>query len=201
MKVWFTADTHFECPELVKNTRQWTTPGEHDELVLGEINSLVKRTDRLVVCGDFCKGRPFKWRNKINCRDIWLVIGNHDRVGLAEQCFGSDRVRLALMVKLDGGEHVYCSHYPHVSWPRSHYGTYHAFGHVHSKLEETLDEWMAQRRSVDVGIDNAVKIFGKPRPFPDSYFTDVLGAREGFGIIKPEDKWKLRDYEQVDTTQ
>lgn len=194
MKTWFIADTHFDCPRLVENTRTWTTPEEHDELVLDAINTRVKRTDRLIIAGDFCKSRPFKWRQRVVCRDIWLVLGNHCKVGLSEQCFGRDRVKLAHMAKLDSGDHVYCSHYPHAAWPRSHYGTFHVYGHCHSKIEPDMDEWMPKRRSMDVGVDNAVKVFGSVQPFEDTYLIETLGAKEGHGIVKPEDRWNLRDY-------
>lgn len=198
MKTWFVADTHFDCPKLVQNTRSWTTVDDHDALVLDAINSRVKRTDRLIICGDFCKGKPFKWRQLVACRDVWLVLGNHDQGTAFGKCFGESRVKLAHMAKLDSGDHVYCSHYPHFAWPRSHYGTLHAFGHVHAQREDELDAMMPARRSIDVGVDNAVRLFGSVQPFEDTYLIETLGAKEGHGIVRPEDKWKLRDFSGED---
>lgn len=193
MRTYLTGDPHFNCPRLVENTRPWTTVEDHDKDLIEVLNRVVGRNDRLIICGDFCKGKPFKWREQIKCRNIWLVLGNHDKRSDMVACFGADRVRDSLMVKL-GESRVFCSHYCHAYWDRSHYGVMHAYGHSHSQREAEMDEKFPGRRSMDVGIDNAVRFFGSPVPFPEEWFTDVLMSRPGHDMIQPDQKWAKKDY-------
>lgn len=203
MKTFFIADTHFNCPRLVELTRPWTTPAEHDKLVLDAINSTVKRRDRLFILGDFCKGRPFKWREQIKCRNIWFILGNHDTPQLMYQaCFGSERVRDSMLIKVGEKKQrslIYLSHYPHCHYPHSHYGAYHFYGHTHSQKEDEMDSFMPDRRSMDVGVDNLVRLFGDLSPLNAYQALDMLGGRTGHGIIKREDRWEKRDYSSNDT--
>ncbi len=45
--------------------------------------------------------------------------------------------------------------------------------------EETLDNIYPQRRSMDVGLDNAVKVLGEYRPFSEQEIWDILSVRYG----------------------
>lgn len=183
MRTYFTADLHFNCPGLVEQTRPWTTVEDHDQYLLDCINEVVGRRDRLIILGDLCKGRPFKWRQKIVCTNIWFVLGNHDNRNQTANCFGADRTRDSLMVKLSPECRVFCSHYPHAHWPSSHHGVCHAYGHVHGYKEEQLNEFYPERRSIDVGVDNAANYYGKPWPFSQEFFTHVLMGRKGHDMV------------------
>ena len=74
----------------------------------------------------------------------------------------------------DTKEIIYCnqkiflSHYPHRSWPSSHKGSYHLYGHVHSKLDD--EDQATKRKTLDVGVDNTIKygkLFGEPWSFKE----------------------------------
>lgn len=184
MKTYFTADTHFNCPRLVEATRtHWSD--DHDQYVLDCINRTATRRDRLVIVGDFCKGQPYKWRQQIRCRDIWLVLGNHDRpISPYQACFGGDRVKHIYDLKIGLDRHkVAACHFPMIHWNCSHHGSLHVYGHVHGGKEEELDSAFPQRRSIDVGVDNAYSKFGEPIPFEDDWLIDYLTARTGHGIV------------------
>jgi calcineurin-like phosphoesterase family protein len=63
---------------------------------------------------------------------------------------------------------IYLSHYPHRSWPASHKGSYHLYGHVHSKLNS--EDRTSKRKTLDVGVDNTCnynKPFGEPWSFKE----------------------------------
>ena len=203
MKTFFTADLHFECPRLVENTRLgWTTVAEHDQLLVDNINEMVGRQDRLVIAGDFCgpKASAEKWRQKISCRNIWFILGNHDKRGKMERAFGVNNVRDTMLLKLGTQEDrklVWCSHYPHCHWPHSHYGSYHIYGHVHSRKEDELNHMMPHRRSMDVGVDNIWEMFGTARPIEAWGLFGTLLFRLGHGIIDKKDRWKNRDYQEA----
>lgn len=204
MKTFFTADLHFECPRLVENTRlAWTTVEDHDQLLIDNINEDVGRSDRLMILGDFCgpKASAEKWRQKIVCRNIWIILGNHDKRGKMERAFGNGRVRDTMLLKLGTQEDrrlVWCSHYPHCHWPHSHYGSYHIYGHTHSQKEDELNHMMPDRRSMDVGVDNIWQMSGDARVIQDCELFALLSFRFGHGIIDKKDRWSERDYAEVD---
>jgi len=200
MNTFVTADTHFGCQNLIEQTRKWSSILTHDDYVLSNINGSVGRSDRLIILGDFCKypRDVAMWRSRINCKRIDIVLGNHDKRGRMESVFGKQRVQESLLLK-HGPEKtlVYLSHYPHVHYPHSHYGAFHAYGHVHAQKEYEMDQMMPDRRSMDVGVDNAWKRFARPRPYLMEEVLDLLRDRPGHGLIKPEDRWKKRDYPPV----
>lgn len=185
MKTWFTSDLHLGCEGLVKATRpEFSSVEEHDDALIDNINRMVDRDDRLVILGDFCFKKPGKYRPRIRCRNIFFILGNHDNEHKTRAVFGGN-VWTAKMVKLKGG-HVWCSHYPHCYWDRSHYGTYHAYGHLHYNIGHEHDMYCAfpQRRSMDVGVDAAIAILGEYRPFLEDEFFDVLWDAKGHGLCE-----------------
>lgn len=191
--IYFTSDTHFECPNLVANTRPlFATDEEHDDALIENINDTVLRTDTLIILGDFCKTRPGKFRQKINCRHIRYVMGNHDKPCKWAHVFGP--LHDILKVKLGNGDYAFCTHYPMITWNRSHYGTYHFYGHLHADRELEWDQMFPERRSMDVGVDNAYRLLGHYRPFAWPEIQEILAGREGYGRIRPEDRWERRDF-------
>ena len=64
------------------------------------------------------------------------------------------------------------SHYAHRIWDKSHHGVCHLYGHSHSSLEHI--EW---GKSMDVGVDNAFRLFGQYRPFSMEEVTEILDKR------------------------
>lgn len=88
--IYFTSDTHFGHSNIVRGTSSWTdksrcrnfdTVDEHDEYILNQINSIVKIDDTLYHLGDWNFGgidNIWKYRKQINCKNIHLILGNHD---------------------------------------------------------------------------------------------------------------------------
>lgn len=184
MKTFFTSDTHFGCDNLRKYTRsEYGTIEDHDAALMEGINQVVGRQDRLVIVGDFCLAKPGRYRPKIKCRHLAFILGNHDKPRQIQNVFGRD-VWDIKMISCDRG-HVWCSHYPHAYWHNSHYGSYHAYGHLHFNLEHEfrMDLAFPERRSMDVGVDNAKRILGEHRPFSEDELFDLLSDRAGHGLV------------------
>lgn len=74
-------------------------------------------------------------------------------------------------IKINGRVYI-LSHYAHRVWHGSHKGWYHLYGHSHDSLEG--EQW---GRSMDVGIDSAIRILGKARPFSITEISDILDKR------------------------
>lgn len=173
MRVWFTADTHFGHGNIIKYCKRpffddeeqrlsrsdpqgrWKvsreTIREHDESILESINDFVRPDDRLWILGDFCwgdieKGR--RYRNRIRCRDVRLVWGNHDHSSLGrlfEQTIEQGMIRVR-------GQSIWLNHYPMRSWDKSFHGSWQLYGHVHGRMceEDASENW---RLTKDVGVD------------------------------------------------
>ena len=185
MKTFFTADLHFGCDHLREHTRaEYRTIEDHDEAILQNLNEVVMRRDRLVILGDFCLEKPGRYRPRIKCAHIFFILGNHDKPQKTRNVFGGN-VWEGRTVKCDRGN-VFCSHYPHAYWDDSHYGVCHAYGHLHYNQdhEDRMDLAFPERRSMDVGIDNAKRILGEHRAFTEDEFFDRTLCFKGHGLVE-----------------
>ena len=172
-KVWFTADTHFGHANIIRYCNRpffnsdeerlasedprgnWRLSKEtiqrHDQGILEAINSRVQQDDILWILGDFCWGKleeASHFRNRIVCRDVRLVWGNHDHRSISDVF---QRTIEQGMVKV-GGQKIWLNHYPMRYWDKSFHGSWHLYGHVHNGLyeEDMKESW---RLAKDVGVD------------------------------------------------
>jgi calcineurin-like phosphoesterase family protein len=141
-----------------------------NKTILDNINEVVGVEDTLYILGDFCfrSKKPIEYRSRIVCQDVHLILGNHDRRNdYKDDLQGFSSVQ-------DVKEIIYCnqkiflSHYPHRSWPSSHKGSFHCYGHVHSRLNN--EDVASNRLTLDVGVDNTTnynKPFGQPWSFKE----------------------------------
>jgi len=125
------------------------------------INRYVKEDDILYFLGDFAFGGSDNiplHRNQINCKTIHVILGNHDKnINKHTECFSS------IMDELRGnidGYNIWMRHHPEPGYSGNKSKIYHLYGHVHANESQ-----MPGGLSMDVGIDNAYKIFGEYRPF------------------------------------
>jgi calcineurin-like phosphoesterase family protein len=181
----FTADTHFDHEKIIDKMARaggYATLEEHNETLLEEINSRVDKRDQLRINGDFAFKRPQYWRGRIRCKNITFCIGNHDKPLASKSAFGT--VHQHCIVRLDCGERAFLCHYPTAYWPSSHHGIYHFYGHCHDQRESTLDALFPDRRSMDVGVDVAYRLFGKHRPFTEPELMELLKDRKGHDQVE-----------------
>jgi calcineurin-like phosphoesterase family protein len=183
---YFIADTHFGHEKLVKMLpRRWpcgepfSTVEEHDTHLLEEINLTVGPMDELFILGDF-GFKPGKYRMKIKCRHVCLILGNHDPPGKCRNVFGE--CPLIKVTKARHGENilpVVLCHYPMAFWPASHHGSAHLYGHTHGTHEGWLEHAFPGRRAVDVGVDNLLLIRGNYTPVSEEWVYEYMMARSG----------------------
>lgn len=143
--IWFTADTHFgHAKSTPYCSRPFASVEEMDAALIANWNRVVALRDEVWHLGDFCfRTDPKRYRDQLNGR-IHLRWGNHDR----------DRKALTPLFESVGDVHYlryegrkfFLSHYAHRTWPSSHHGTFHLFGHSHGDLP-------GYGRSMDVGVD------------------------------------------------
>lgn len=200
--IYVTSDTHYGHKNIASmNGTQWKQGYRHydsleqmnKELIEG-INSVVGPDDTLYHLGDWSFGgikNIWEFRKQIECKDIHLILGNHDHhieenkiayidseeLDLAHDLIGAMRtdfhmqemfISISHYKEVKIGNHVYVlSHYGHRVWHGSHKGWIHLYGHSH----DTLPPY---GRSHDVGVDTAIRLLGKARPFHIREITDII---------------------------
>lgn len=140
MNNYYISDLHLgHSNALCFDSRPFSTLEEQDEQIIQNINSVVTPQDNLYFLGDISWYSPEKTielLNQINCKNRFLVIGNHDRIAkdshvkkLFQGIYDLKRIN-------DNGRIVVLCHYPLAVWDQSHRGSYHLYGHVHRNVAD-----------------------------------------------------------------
>lgn len=172
-KLFFTSDTHYNHANIcsattqwvpvTRNTRQFNSLDEMNDTLVNNINEVVGENDILIHLGDWSFGgfdKIAEFRDRIICKNIHLVYGNHDHHqqnnrGDIQNLFKSCHDYLELEIRRpanDGRVNKYtfaCFHYPIASWKDMNNGVIHLHGHVHLPPNQRI----AEGKAMDVGVD------------------------------------------------
>jgi calcineurin-like phosphoesterase family protein len=182
--IYVTSDTHFYHKNIVRKLSSWgdgSTMRDFDsvdhmnETIIDNINKRVKVDDHLICLGDWSFGnvKNIKTaRDKINCKSIDLIFGNHDgshgkdmnpTVDLIVTNNNNKWIKASDLFSFyghykefsytntDGSKNFFCCfHYPISSWNHMGSGSIHLFGHCHSLPE---NKFFNGGKSMDVGLD------------------------------------------------
>jgi calcineurin-like phosphoesterase family protein len=223
--VYFFSDPHFFHKNICRGTSQWElkdhggddsvrdfdTLDQMNSTIIDNINKMVKEDDWLVCLGDWAFGgieNIWKARQRIVCKKIIHIVGNHDhhivKNTVLPNCFRrymadrdqelfvnpedshSDYDEQAQAQEIFSGVHSYLEltvshsngekntynlfHFPITIWNKAHHDRIHLYGHVHGG-------YTAPDRSLDVGVDNAFKLFGEYRPFSERDIQKYMKTR------------------------
>jgi len=182
--IWMTADLHLSHMLMVVS-RKFNSKEEMNHHVIDQINKYVSEKDTLYILGDICWGDPAPFIKRIKCKNTHLIFGNHDKRRWGQH-FKTSQDVLDLKVKIDDKtQRIFMSHYAHAFWPKSHRSSmedipsWHAYGHTHGEEEEFLNKILPERYSVDVGLDNAFRLYGELRPFCIEDLQEIFKDRVG----------------------
>jgi calcineurin-like phosphoesterase family protein len=147
---WFTSDFHLGHFNIIRYcSRPFADTQEMNEVIVDRLNSSVKPHDTLYFLGDFCLGRPddvTAYRNRLSCRTIHFVEGNHDKTTRKPQHLFSS---WSSLVEIHAGkQRIVLCHYAMRVWPHHARGAWHLYGHSHGNLPDDL-----LSLSMDVGVD------------------------------------------------
>lgn len=149
-RVWFTADTHLGHDRIIQYCRRpFTSADEMEQVMLDRFNSVLEPGDILYHLGD-ASWSTYDLRRffgQLRCRNIHLVLGNHDKKKLDEYRQWFTWVGEYKKITTGDGTQVILFHYPIRSWVGKGHGAYHVHGHCHGMLPDSGE------RSVDVGVD------------------------------------------------
>lgn len=144
MNYWFSSDHHFGHKNIIRYcNRPFDSVNEMDETLITNYNSVVKKEDIVIFAGDFTllKNKRLiyeKYINRLNGKHVFL-LGSHD--------YWMNKKSITRWEKKIGDHYVVVDHYAMHTWARSHYNSFHLFGHSHGKLDLPGKRW-------DCGVDN-----------------------------------------------
>lgn len=159
----FTADLHLGHGAIIEHSyRPFTTADYMDDKLIANWNNTVAPQDVVVHLGDFTlspKVIAREYISRLHGNIIW-VKGNHDHWITKEKRYEYH--------KKVGVNHVYGTHFPLRTWPRSFANGVNLHGHCHSNLTPT---WYNQ---LDCGVDNAFKLVGEYRPLSYGEVMEII---------------------------
>ena len=172
-QIFFTSDTHYSHANICSATTNWSVNEGYarkfdsledmNQRLVDNINNMVGEDDILIHLGDFRFGgfdKIEEFRSQINCKNIHLVLGNHDhhiernkegvqRLFSSVQHYINLDLRRPINKATTEKYKFVCMHFPIASWDSMNRGVIHLHGHVH--LPPHLR--VADGKAMDVGVD------------------------------------------------
>lgn len=148
-KIWFTSDTHYNHKNIVSSITRWddktgcrdfNSVEEMNDTIVNNINNVVGPDDVLYHLGDWSFGTEKtikEFRDRINCKEVHLILGNHDREFTSNRKVHTyfDSVAYYREIWIDELQtKLILSHYPMKSWNGSMWGSWMIHGHCHGNL-------------------------------------------------------------------
>ena len=125
----FIADEHYGHKNIIKyQNRPFEDGHDMNESMISNHNSVVTAKDTTVHAGDFCWAKNYrdaqKYFSRLNGNHIFLK-GSHDK--------WLQRNKSIQIWEKQFGKYIYLvvCHYWMGSWARSHYNSWHLYGHTH----------------------------------------------------------------------
>lgn len=141
-KYFFTGDEHYQHLNIIKYCqRPFKSTEEMDNIIIARNNEVVRQEDTVIHCGDFTlqdTETALKIQNRLIGNHVFIK-GSHDK--------WNPNLPYILELKISKEIFVVACHFAMRVWPRSHYGSYLAYGHSHGRLPTFPNSW-------DVGVDN-----------------------------------------------
>ena len=187
--VFITSDTHYGHSNICRGTTNWRLPDgsipidqtrdfetieNMNDTIVNNINSMVGQDDVLIHLGDWSFGgfdNIKKFRERIICKEIHIILGNHDHHILNNK----ENVRELFTSVSEYNTLKYLDstfvlfHYPITSWNGLHKGDIHLHGHVHL----SNDKKFGKGKKMDVGVDG-----NNLKPYSIKEIIELMNERE-----------------------
>ena len=135
--IFFTADLHLGHGNIIKYcNRPFNNVDEMDQTLIKNWNETVSDNDVVYILGDFCFKKYGYYIRQFNGHIIELQ-GDHDN-------FKNNNFLMNIKV---GHTSITLCHWCMRVWRKSHYNSWHLYGHSHGNLSPIGKSW-------DVGVDN-----------------------------------------------
>lgn len=151
MTDWFTADQHFGHKNIIKYCdRPFSSIEEMDSEIISRWNSVVKPSDNVYVLGDFTLQTNALRYGELLIGNKFFIQGSHDYRWFGNVPHWNYLPPIHSLRYKRKGDHplvIVLCHYSIRKWYKSHYGSYHLYGHSHCGINDPLPN------SMDVGVD------------------------------------------------
>jgi len=141
--IFFTADEHYYHKNIIKYAnRPYDDVFEMNRDLINRFNSVVQGSDVTIHAGDFSFGNKTKTQeiiDNLNGCHIFLS-GDHDR------WMNKNMLKNRIYIYKKHSYNITVCHFCMRVWPKSHYNSWHLFGHSHGNLDPI-------GKSLDIGVD------------------------------------------------
>jgi calcineurin-like phosphoesterase family protein len=189
-KVWFTSDSHYSHKNIcrgvsdwkdeqgnvrIESTRDFKTLEEMNDTIVNNINKVVEQEDVLIHFGDWSFGGEEnikKLRDRIFCKNIYLMIGNHDH-HIQKNSDGVQQLFTHVSHLQDfliNNQMIVACHYPISLWNKLRRGSWMIHGHIHNKGNA---RFTGEGKTMDVGMDGHTEF----RPYSFEEVKSLMDKR------------------------
>lgn len=177
-----------ETSSWERGYRNFNSLEEHDDAIIENFNKVSDKDTTVFLLGDLTfKGQDTikDILNKLVFKQIHWILGNHDGWAHKKLYVGNKDLHIidypqvmlhnyleTLMQDTEFNLTRFCLfHYPIGSWNGMYKGSIHLHGHSHGTYSD-------KGKMLDVGVDNAYKMFGEYRPFTLKEVVDYIDKQE-----------------------
>ena len=177
MNTFFTSDQHYGHKNICRFAgRPFSSVEEMDEALIKAHNETVGKQDIVWFVGDFAFSDAERIKTilrRLNGQKN-LVLGNHDnQIARTPRAFIGDGLLNSVNhykhIRI-GNQPIVLMHYAMRIWDKSHYGSWHLYGHSHGTLPP-------HGKSLDVGVDDK-NITSDYRPYSYDEVAKFMDSRE-----------------------
>lgn len=169
-RILFMSDIHYNHSNIIRHSRRpFCSIEEMNQYIIQELKCKIKPEDVLFDLGDMT------WRmtpqeicdflDQIPTKNIYKIVGNHDKYGIYYGSGGIDvREKLKMVadildIQVESWRTkktymITISHYPMVSWNHKPHGSIHLHGHTHGNIDKFNDSTYDLR--VDLSYDGTL---------------------------------------------
>lgn len=151
----YTSDMHFGHFNVIKfDQRPFSDIDEMNRVMIELWNGRVQPDDKVYIAGDIChrSKHPAEWYLSRLKGHKYLILGNHDGsiMDNPEAMKYLDGVDNMMTVK-DGDKQICICHYPLAGWNAYFHGSWHIYGHIHNRKNETFEIMKKKSHALNAG--------------------------------------------------
>lgn len=151
----YTSDLHFGHSNVIKfNHRPFLDREEMDQFLIRNWNDRVQPDDDVYILGDICyhSDKTADWYLRQLKGHKHLILGNHDGPILdnPKALHYLEDVEKMMHIE-DNGKQICLCHFPIAEWNGYFHGSWHIYGHIHNRKNETYEFMRTKDHALNAG--------------------------------------------------
>lgn len=139
--IYYISDVHFGHDNVIQfDNREFSSVAEMDRTIIDLWNQKVSDDDDVYILGDLCfkNEKDVTWYLKQLKGKKHLILGNHDTYIKNHEEVHSYFESIDKLAYVKDGKNVcVLCHYPLAEWNKFYKGSWHIYGHIHKRVNET----------------------------------------------------------------